>query len=93
MTWPEPWAPADGHMSVPAGCLAAKNTRKRERTSPCSLQNRSTSNSKVQATLVVLGEEVEARADTTGYDAVPDKMSYLSTRSSRAEKTVLHPVP
>ena len=24
MTWPAPWAPADGHMSMPAGCLAAK---------------------------------------------------------------------
>ena len=26
MTWPVLWGPADGHMSMPAGCLAAIST-------------------------------------------------------------------
>ena len=60
MTWPGPWAPADGHMSMPDGCLAEKKVKK-ELTSPCSSQDHSTSNAKVQATQVVLGKEVEAQ--------------------------------
>ena len=30
ITRPVPWAPADGHMPMPAGCLAAKTLEKRE---------------------------------------------------------------